>query len=184
LGIPDDRVNQRWIKRLALSQLAHIKQLPTRYAEEIAKKANGWIHTPVVVISSNTSGNAMGIAIGGHNLYAKVTNFTVSDEVAVGRPLVEANGTIRVNPRDAGRVSELVRTAGLAAGKATETIAADLRIVLQSVSEVPPRPRGLALKLAAQEGIGQRFDLPRTITLNQPARSSGWGTLSSSASCW
>jgi hypothetical protein len=175
LGIPDDRVNQRWIKRLALSQLAQIKQLPSRYSEEIAKKANGWIHTPVVVISSNTSGNATGIAIGGHNLYARVTNFTVSDEVAVGRPLVEADGTIRVNPRDAGRVSELVRTAGLEDGKAPETIAADLRNVLQSVSEVPPRTRGLALNLPAQDGIGQRFSLPSTITLNRPARASGWG---------
>ncbi len=175
LGIPDDRVNQRWIKRIALSQLARIKQLPSRYAEEIASKANGWIHTPVVVISSNSAGNAMGIAIGGHNLYAKVTNFTVSDEVAVGRPLVEADGTIRVNPRDAGRVSKLVRTAGLGEGKAADTMAAELRNVLQSVSEVAPRPRGLALNLPAQERIGQGFDLPRTVTLSRPAQSSGWG---------
>jgi hypothetical protein len=175
LGIPDDRVNQRWIKRIALSQLALIKHLPTSYAEEIASKANGWIHTPVVVVSSNTTGNTLGIEIGGHNLYAKTTNFVVSDEVAVGRPLVEADGTIRVNPRDAGRVSELVRTAGLDEGLETDTMATELRNVLQSVSEVPPRARGLALNLPVQERVGQGFDLPNAITLNRPAQSSGWG---------
>jgi hypothetical protein len=174
LGLRDDSEDQRWIKDIALSELAGMKKLPSRYADEIARDVNGWIHTPVVVVSNNVNGNKLGVEIGGHNLYAKVTNFTVSEDAAVGRPVVAADGTIMVNPKDAGRVSELVRTAGLAEGETTEAVSSQLQNVLKSVSEVSPRPRSLALNLSS-DSLSRNLGLPRTITAGERVQLPGWG---------
>ncbi len=175
LGIPDDSEDQRWIKDVALSELAAVRKLPSRYADEIANSANGWIHTPVVVVSNNVTGNRMGIAIGGHNLYARVTNFSVSEEAAIGRPIVAEDGTILVNPKDAGRVSELVRTAGLAEGETAEAISSDLRNVLASATDIAPRSRNIALNLPSGNPLGAGFGLSERMAGTESLRPPGWG---------
>jgi hypothetical protein len=163
------------VQKIALSELATLRKLPERYAEEIARDAKSWIHTPVVVVSNNTGGHAFSIEIGGHNLDAKVTSFSVREEVAIGRPEVQGDGSIIVNPRDAERVSELVRTAGLAEGQSPETISAALQSALKSASERSPRARQVALNLPeyveGRGGLG-----PPTINPPQGSHQSlGWG---------
>jgi hypothetical protein len=182
LGIPDDSEEQRWIKNVTLSQLAGIKKFPGRYADEIASNADGWIHTPVVVVSKNVIGNKMGIAIGGHNLYAKVTNFSVSEEAVIGRPIVTEDGTILVNPRDAGRVSELVRTAGLSEGETAEAISSDLQKILASAGEITPRSRSVGLNLPTGSRFGGSPGASERMFGTETLRPPGWGRFRSASS--
>lgn len=134
-------------KRLLIGKLATLKKLPERYAQAIGEKAEGsgyWIHTPVVVMSHNTG--TMGTWVGGHNLDAKITRFKYSEEVAPGRTKVDISGEILINPRDAGKVSSVVRLAGRNENNLSRVMSR-LDDTLMSRGEVAPRARPVALNL-------------------------------------
>jgi hypothetical protein len=164
------------VGRVTLSELAVLKKLPEQYADEVASGANGWIHTPVVVVSTN--GFNM---IGGHNLDAKITRFSISEETVVGRAKVEADGTILINPKDADRISEVVRTAGLNETKTAESLSTELNSALNSVREISQPIRQVVLELPPSPASDLRFGPPLTgenLGARQPL---GWGRFRSQA---
>jgi hypothetical protein len=174
----------KMFKRLLMSKLAALKKFPERYAKEIGDKADSgdnWIHTPVVVISQNRG--LMGAWVGGHNLNAKVTRFKYSEEVAPGQTRVDINGDILINPRDAGKVSSVVRMAGRNE-EHLSSILSRLDETLASSGEIAPRARPLALNLPSTQSIAETpsFNLlstARGTETSSPVLRAGWGRFQS-----
>jgi len=92
----------------ALSVFAGLRNLPERYTATASAKTDGWIHTPVVVLSTNL-GRMTGM-IGGHNLNAKVTKFKVSNQVGRNKADYDPDGNVYVNPLDVGKVRRVLRS--------------------------------------------------------------------------
>lgn len=134
-------------EQLVLSTLAGTRKIPGKYSAALADRASGWIHTPVVVLSSAEAGPDV-IAVGGHNLYARMEKLHLSDEVPLGKVEVR-DGEIFLNPSDAAKGSRLVRTAGRFGGEAPEKLAAQLSGELRRVPIRPVRPPVNALKVTS-----------------------------------
>jgi hypothetical protein len=133
------------IRRQILSAYAGYRELPRVYAEEVGRRAEGWLHTPVVVISWN----ADRLAVGGHNLDAKVTKVIASEAAPVGQPRVDRLGNVIVNPRDVARVNSLIRPAGRNDRAAPSELEAILRNSLAHAAPAAPRSRAEALNISA-----------------------------------
>lgn len=180
---PTDSKDQIF-KRLLLNKLVVLKKFPERYAKEIGKVIEGWsnwIHTPVVVISHNSG--LMGAWTGGHNLNAKVTRFKYTEEVAPGQTRVDINGDILINPRDAGKVSSVVRMAGRNEEHLSR-ILSKIDETLVSSGEIAPRARPLALNLPPTQPIAETpsFNLlstSRGVETSSPGLRAGWGRFQS-----
>jgi hypothetical protein len=162
---------------LALSAFADHRQLPQQLAKAVGEKADGWIHTPVVVMSNNHGD--LQSAVGGHNLYSEVTRVEVSGDVARGLPQVTAEGRLRINPADEPKARELIRIAARDAKGEMEAseIAADLQRMMRRIpGDVKIRPVLQALKLHAG-GPGGRPPRPpyRGRSLHDHGDGSGWG---------
>jgi hypothetical protein len=99
---PRDAAIRGWV----LSQFASNRKMPQRYAEAIARRAKGWIHTPVVVISRNRDIKYQG----GHNLDARVSKVVADRQVQPGLVRIDAKGNLMVNPRDLPRARGLARS--------------------------------------------------------------------------
>ena len=134
-------------EELVLSALAGIRKIPEKYSTALAKRANAWIHTPVVVLSSVEAEPGV-LAVGGHNLYARMEKLYLSDEVPAGKVEVR-EGKLFLNPADATKGSRLVRTAGRFEGKAPEELAAQLSGELRRVPIRAARPPVNALKMTS-----------------------------------
>lgn len=156
-----------------LSLVAGERDLPRRYAEDVAKHSAGWIHTPVVVVSWNDVPNA--VLVGGHNLRAEVTNVREASDIAKGGVKVGADGSILVNPADASRMRSLVRSAARLRNKPPEVREAMLARMLQKIRETKPRPIIEALQFTSHAGARARLPMPEP---PQPgsARRVGWNT--------
>lgn len=101
---PKDKFGEN-LRKVILSQFASIRRLPERYTDAVERRAKGWIHTPVVVISSNEVSSG----IGGHNLDARVSKIKVDESSPPGKVTIDQSGAIVVNPSDLARVRELAR---------------------------------------------------------------------------
>jgi len=94
------------LKSEVLSRYAQLKQMPERYSATIAQRAQGWIHTPVVVLSWNRELSF----VGGHNLNARVSKIKVDETLAPGRVSIDQTGALVINSADVARVRDLARS--------------------------------------------------------------------------
>ncbi|HKV91284.1 MAG TPA: hypothetical protein VJW20_01915 [Candidatus Angelobacter sp.] len=119
------------------------------YAAEMGSTENTWIRTPSIVISHATSELAEEGVVGGHNLDAAISPFRHSDEVPAGSiKVIDENGqrVVLYNPRDSGRVGELVRDFGKAdEKKSPDEVASALSDKLKSLHEPPNVSADIAL---------------------------------------
>jgi hypothetical protein len=129
----------------ALAALAGLRNIPRRYAEAVAAKSAGWIHTPAVVISYNK--DSLAVAVGGHNLYSHVTEVEVTDAVAEGAPELGEGGVLRIHPNDTSKARELELVAARHSEEEPSVMTARLREVAAHIADTPPRERFVALKL-------------------------------------
>lgn len=169
-----------------LSRYAELKQMPQRYAATIDQRAHGWIHTPVVVISSNTD---VGF-VGGHNLDARVSKIKVDERLAPGQVSIDATGALVVSPADVARARGLARTVernGLFrelaiaynennAAKAT-AVQAEIQLALTKAETAAVRPRGSALNLTSAPPPNKPPINKPPISTGEPggAGGAGWG---------
>lgn len=131
------------LREQTLSALAGLRQVPQRYARAMAQRADGWIHTPVVVLSTNIGGEA----IGGHNLGARVTRVRTSEAVAPGRVEVTAEGDLLVHPSYAQQASQVVWKAARAGDEPPTLLAQRLSSELGTAAPLAPRTSTLGLRL-------------------------------------
>lgn len=97
--------NDDGLRSEVLSRYAQLKQLPERYSATIDRRAQGWIHTPVVVVSWNKELSF----VGGHNLNARVSKIKVDEKLAPGRVSIDETGALVINSVDVARVRDLAR---------------------------------------------------------------------------
>lgn len=159
------------VRKMALSELAGLRRLPEHYSEVAGSQSKGWIHTPAVVISWN-NGSLTG-GIGGHNLDAKVTQFRISDEVAVGSTRVDDEGNILVNSRDFSRVNGVVRTAGRAEGESPYELSSEINNALRRVSQAPLRSEAEALALHSSPPLPPNGPPRVPVSFSTPGPESG-----------
>jgi hypothetical protein len=131
------------LRGLVMSAIAGIKHLPELYAADVAARATGWIHTPVVVVSWN-EGDQWDL-IGGHNLDARITRFLLRDSIGEGRPFVTHEGEVLVNSKDAGRLGEIVRTAGRNESLSPGELSSRMSAILERGEIQVPRLEEVAL---------------------------------------
>ncbi|MBZ0111173.1 MAG: hypothetical protein K8J08_01800, partial [Thermoanaerobaculia bacterium] len=132
--------------RVVLPLAAAQQQIYTKYSAAVAgQRRSGWIRTPSLVLSGGSGSLAM--SIGGHNLSARVSKFKTDPSIArnslrIGE--IDGNPVVFVNPADAAKISEMVRTAGKNQADPAQLMA-QLHMELQTVKEPRPRPMGVAL---------------------------------------
>src|SRR5215213_6556156 len=97
--------NDQALRRETLSRYAQLKQMPERYAATIDQRAQGWIHTPVVVVSWNREPGL----IGGHNLDARVSRIKVDETLPPGQVSMDETGALVINSVDVPRVRGFAR---------------------------------------------------------------------------
>jgi len=102
---PSKDKNDDGLKTEVLSRYAQLKQMPERYSATIDRRAQGWIHTPVVVVSWNKELSF----VGGHNLNARVSKIKVDETLAPGRVSIDETGALVINSVDVSRVRDLAR---------------------------------------------------------------------------
>jgi len=141
-----------------LSRYAYLKDMPKRYAAIIDKRAKGWIHTAVVVISSNSET----LYVGGHNLDARVSKIKVDERIPAGQVSIDPEtGALVINSADLPRIREWARNVernNLFRDLATAIVKKDavklraaqdeIQRALNSADVVAVRPREGALKLS------------------------------------
>lgn len=168
----------RSMKKMILSQIASIYNLPENYAKSIV--ANGWIHTPVVVISRNKDDYE---SVGGHNLGAKVSKFKSDSSVPKGFIDVDSEGNLRISPEDVGKASTLVRDAGRNRGPISRDFLDKLNRKIGTIKDLPPRNRNSALNLQSTslkvatggDGIPPRKPPRSSLDYESPSSSAGNG---------
>lgn len=174
------------IRRAALSQYALLRRMPQRYAEAAELRAQGWIHTPVVVISWNEGARA----VGGHNLDARITKIVADRRVQRGTVDIDARGNLVVNPADLPRArglarsierNELMRELALAARAKNEqkfsSVLTEMGEALNRTEVASPRPRESALHLSSAVTPNQPpINKPPMSTVEPgPSGAAGWG---------
>jgi len=102
---PSQNQEDEGLKSEVLSRYAQLKQMPERYSATIAQRAQGWIHTPVVVVSWNKELSF----VGGHNLNARVSKIKVDERLAPGSVSIDQTGALVINSVDVARVRDLAR---------------------------------------------------------------------------
>lgn len=158
--------------RIILSIIAGTTDLPKRYADDVAKHATGWIHTPSVVVSWNDDPET--IVVGGHNLGSKPTEVLVSDRATRGLPIVDAEGRILVHSADAARVRGLIRPASRLKDKSPAARQIELARMLREIPDTPPRTIPAALRIAeTRSGSRKGVLMPDPPALGSPRRV-GW----------
>jgi hypothetical protein len=180
---PKDKMGETF-RKVIRSQFASIRRLPERYAEAIDGRAKGWIHTPVVVISTNE----IGTGIGGHNLDARVSKIKVDDSSAPGQVQIDQSGAIVVNPIDLARVrgmarnverNDLFRELAVAANQNDtakfELAKQKIGVALRSAEPATMRPFDAALQFTPPPNKPPTNKPP--ISLGEPsgAGGAGWG---------
>lgn len=174
-GDPPKDEREQSLRQQTLTRYAHLKQIPERYAAAIERRAQGWIHTPVVVISWNNDAEF----IGGHNLDARVSKMKVDETLEPGQVSVDETGALVINSADVPRVREFARSVernglfrnlalAFQANDPTQIRAAqnEIRRALTSAEVVAVRPREGALQLS---GTGP----PSKPPINKPPMSNG-----------
>ncbi|HEV7572303.1 MAG TPA: hypothetical protein VGQ21_12470 [Thermoanaerobaculia bacterium] len=141
----DEKPLDPFTRDIVLSLYADKREIPQTYAKEVAAKSSAWIHTPAVVVSWNDI-DPTGIAIGGHNLDAEVTNVALSRDVATVK--VAEDGSIQLNQELGPEARSLIRTAGRFKDESPAQLEARLQRILESVPKTPPRAIEKALELA------------------------------------
>jgi hypothetical protein len=131
-----DTTVEPFYRKLVLSLYAGMRGLPKKYAESVAPTSATWIHTPAVVISWNDQ-QLGGIAIGGHNLDAKITEISLSADAASVK--VAEDGSILLNPALGPEAKELVRTAARFGDEFAPMLEARLQRLLANIPKTPPR---------------------------------------------
>lgn len=120
--------------RLVLQGLlgGSLRQVMESYVKEFQQPEYGWIATPTIV-QSHAIGKLAG-SVGGHNLDSSISVFRASEDVPIGEIRFAEESGRRVvlhNPKDTGKVSEVVRTFGRENGIKTEAeLKTDLDIAL------------------------------------------------------
>lgn len=184
LNVPPKDAFGAGLRKEVLSQYASIRKLPERYAEAIDRRAQGWIHTPVVVISSNE----VATGIGGHNLDARVSKIKVDETTLSGQVQIDESGDLVVNPKDLARVrglarnverNDLFRELALAANQHNPEKFAlakqKIEDALRSAEPTTMRPLETALQLTAPPNKPPTNKPP--ISQDEPsgAGGAGWG---------
>jgi hypothetical protein len=184
LNLPPKDKFSEGLRRVVLSQFASLRRLPERYADTIDRRAKGWIHTPVVVISSNE----VGTGIGGHNLDARVSKIKVDESTLLGQVQIDQSGALVVNPRDLARVRGLARNverndlfrelATAANQRNAENFALakqKIESVLRSAEPIPMRPLETALQFTPPPGKPPINKPPISNGEPSGAGGAGWG---------
>ncbi len=102
-----------WALRTILPLLTYGPETFERYVAIVGEPEEGWIHTPIVVLSQ-VSGPLAG-GRGGHNLDARVSRFRSDTSVARGKPqvkMIDGEPVIVVHPADQVKLGKIVRTVG------------------------------------------------------------------------
>lgn len=174
------------IRRAALSQYASLRRMPQRYAEAADRRAQGWIHTPVVVISWNEGARA----VGGHNLDARVTKIVADGRVPQGTVDIDSRGNLVVNPADLPRArgfarnverNELMRKLAVAVGahdrQKFSSVLSEMGDALSRTEAVAPRPRENALHLSSSVPPNRPPINKPPVSAGEPGPSggAGWG---------
>ncbi|HEV7920359.1 MAG TPA: hypothetical protein VGR02_06160 [Thermoanaerobaculia bacterium] len=139
----DDKTADPYVK-LLLSLYAGVRELPDAYARAVAAQSSAWIHTPAVVISWNDQ-QAGGIAIGGHNLDAKITDVALSADVETVK--IAADGSLLLNPNLGPEARSLIRTAARFGDEPVAELELRLQQLLEKAPQTPPRLVAEALDL-------------------------------------
>jgi len=173
------------MRRAILSLYAQLEQLPERYAAGIDQRARGWIHTPVVVISTNKDADF----VGGHNLDARVSKIKVDERLAPGQVIIDETGSLVINSGDVPRVrdftrnierNDLFRELATAFQKKdsvkVRAVQQEIQQALTSADVAAVRPREGALQLSATNPPKPPGNKP-PISNGEPgeAGGAGWG---------
>jgi hypothetical protein len=141
-----------------------------------------WIHTAVVVMSKDV--NPTRVVIGGHSLNARVSRFEYDETLPVGKTEVRPDRTILINPKDLGRINNIVREAGINFEK-LEDIQPRLEGMMANSGNIPPRPPSVALGLSGNSSPpppNSGFHLLSSANNNELSNIgviSGWGSFRS-----
>jgi hypothetical protein len=182
---PVTDASDRAQRRDAMSRYADYKQMPKRYAAAIDQRVQGWIHTPVVVVSWN---NANG-GVGGHNLDARVSRIKVDETLPPGQVHIDETGALVINSVDVPRVrafarrverNNLYRDLALASRDnntlKVRAVQAEIQQALTKADVAAVRPREGALQLSVVPPSKPPVNKP-PITNAEPAGvgGAGWG---------